>query len=134
MLFHRNGHSGDVLGFQQKGVAARRDVGAYHGQPVQGHALQVVGHESRKLRLERGMPRVHVPLVFHARAQRGRSALELLVDDQALDEYVACLLGREVVELVVYLGLGRLGGDERGRLHLQQGGRHDEKVAGHVEV
>ena len=65
--------------------------------------------------------------------EQRRGVLEAAIGEQALDE-----VGPWVEDLVGLLGDGAVGGLGRGRqqarLHLEQGRRHDDEVAGDVEV
>ena len=92
MALHRNGHGGDVLGLEQKGVTSRRDIGADDGQPMQGDILEVLGHETQEALVGADKTRMHLRLVLHPRTQGRRDVLELLVHDETFDEDVARLL------------------------------------------
>ena len=137
----RQALGGHVLGLQEELLASAVQVGADHSQRSQRDALQVVGHEAQELGVGTRRARLHQSFGVLAGREGRRGVAELLVLDQARDQDLADVLGREVRELVVLvIGIGRLLAlaivrrHERGRLEVEQRGRHQHEVARDVQI
>lgn len=87
------------LRFQQEHVAARECAGGQQRQTVHRDVLQVVGHEVQEARVGPERARMHASLGHEAHVQRAGSVLVLLVGQQALNEDVARLAWRQLLEL-----------------------------------
>jgi len=130
-----------VLGLKKELLAPAIQVGADHGQRPQCDALQVVGHEAQKLGVGTRRARLHQGFGVLAGREGRRGVAELLVFDQARDQDLADVLGREIGEFVVLvrivgrlLALAVVRRNERGRLEVQQRGRHQDEVARDVQI
>ena len=129
----------DVLGLEQQALTAAVDIGADDREAPQGDAVEVVGHEVQELGVGTSRARDHAALGLHARRERGAHVPELLVGDEAGDEDLARLLGREGREVVLIVELVARGargtvGDERGGLDVEQRRCDEHEIARDIEV
>ena len=127
-----------VLGLEQEGLALTVEIGADDGESSKRDAREVVGHEIQELGIGAGNARMHARLGLHACPECGRSAFELLVSDEALDENLAERVAVErcefVVDIVFVGGCGGIRRNERRGLDVEERGRHQQKIARDIEI
>ena len=89
--------------------------------------LEIIRHQAKELFIGARHARMHPAFKLETGAEGGGCVLELFVPDEAFDEYIARLAGRELVELVLHFVL--LLRDKRRRLDFEQRRGHEQKIA-----